>query len=380
MKFNKIKGVSLLLIFIYILSAIIPTYSYAYSSGGEDIPAFVGVNPCENTEFSVGANSGEYKIASRFYELLFGKGKSANEEIYLIPGGEVFGIKLKEEFVSITAVKETSAFRKGDKIVSVNGVEICSVSDVVDAVNECRGAAVSVQILRKGEKMTLTVIPKYEDGSYKLGITLKDTACGIGTLTFVNKETGAFGGLGHGVCSSDGAVVAIKYGEACNVILGAAKRGESGKPGELSGILGQKKTGNIAINSECGVFGVIDSAAYENETAIPIARRGEVKVGEAEILSTVKGGKKASYKIEITEIDTDSKGSKSFKIKVTDSTLISLTGGIVRGMSGSPIIQDGKLVGAVTHVMVADPCEGYGIFIENMLNASTARNELPRAA
>jgi stage IV sporulation protein B len=378
MKHNRIKGISLFLFIIFVLSAFAPTYSYAHS-GSDYAPAFA-VDPCENIDFSVGAKQGDYKISSRFYELLFGKGKSGAEEIYLVPGGEVFGIKLKEELVSVTATKDSSsAFRKGDKIVSVNGIEINEISDVVAALEDCKGAAVSVQILRKGEKMTLTVIPKYEDGAYKLGITLKDTACGIGTVTFVSKDTGVFGGLGHGVCSADGELIDICYGEACNVILGTAKRGETGKPGELSGILGQKRTGSISLNSECGVFGVLDTGAYESSTAIPIAKRGEVKVGEAEILSTVKGAKKASYKIEITEIDTNSKGSKSFKIKVTDATLISLTGGIVRGMSGSPIIQDGKLIGAVTHVMVADPCEGYGIFIENMLSAA-GEGALPKAA
>ena len=157
-------------------------------------------------------------------------------------------------------------------------------------------------------------------------------------------------------------------------------RGEVGKPGELSGVLNKKCAGSIEKNDECGVFGVLDNANTDADLALPVARKSELKLGEAEIISTVKAGKKAKYKIEITEIDLSSEGSKSFKIKVTDPMLITLTGGIVRGMSGSPIIQNGKLVGAVTHVMVANPTEGYGIFIENMLNASVARGELPKSA
>ena len=135
-------------------------------------------------------------------------------------------------------------------------------------------------------------------------------------------------------------------------------------------MIGKKHLGDIYTNTEAGVFGVLDNPTADKSEAIPVAKRNEVKLGEAEIISTVKTGKKATYKIQITEIEQNSTGSKSFKIKVTDAALISLTGGIVRGMSGSPIIQNGKLVGAVTHVMVADPTEGYGIFIENMLNAA----------
>ena len=227
--------------------------------------------------------------------------------------------------------------------------------------------------------MTLTVIPKCEDGEYKLGVTLKRAACGIGTVSFIDPETGAFGGLGHGVCDADnGGLVELSAGEVTGVILGGVTRGEIGKPGELSGVLGKKPIGNIYTNSECGVFGTLENFDTEGRTALPVAKKKELKCGEAEIISTVKGGKKTSYKIEITEIDTSSTGSKSFKIKVTDPMLIALTGGIVRGMSGSPIIQDGKLVGAVTHVLVANPTEGYGIFIENMLSA--AENTVPKAA
>ena len=154
------------------------------------------------------------------------------------------------------------------------------------------------------------------------------------------------------------------------MILGGVTRGEIGKPGELSGVLNRKHIGNIYKNSECGVFGTIENLDTEDMTPIPVAKKKEIKTGEAEIICTVKGGKKAKHKIEITEIDINSTGSKSFKIKVTDPMLIATTGGIVRGMSGSPIIQNGMLAGAVTHVMIAEPTEGYGIFIENMLSAA----------
>ena len=210
-----------------------------------------------------------------------------------------------------------------------------------------------------------------QDGEYKLGLSLRDTALGIGTVTFIDPATLSFGGLGHAVSDTEtGDPVSVRSGVACDVTLGSCKKGMPGKAGELSGILGRTSIGSIDKNSECGVFGKFDSMPKTASEAIPIAKKNEVKIGEAEIISTIKNGKTAHYKIEITDIDYTSEGSKSFKIKVTDPTLISLTGGIVRGMSGSPIIQDGKFVGAITHVMVADPTEGYGIFIENMLNAA----------
>ena len=156
-------------------------------------------------------------------------------------------------------------------------------------------------------------------------------------------------------------------GDVCGVILGGIHKGESGKPGELCGVLTDKDLGDITVNCECGVFGIMTDIPASAQ-AISVGRRDQVTEGEATIISTLKNGKTAEYKIEIYDIDRDSEGSKSFRIRVTDETLKALTGGIVRGMSGSPIIQDGKLIGAVTHVLVADPTEGYGIFIENMLN------------
>ena len=187
--------------------------------------------------------------------------------------------------------------------------------------------------------------------------------------------------VGHLSSDADsGEVIDMRSGEATGVILGGVHRGECGKPGELCGILTEEELGTIEQNGECGVFGVLDTKKFDTSSLYPVGQKSDVHAGEATIISTVKNGKKAEYKIEIFDIDKSSDGSKSFRIKVTDKALKALTGGIVRGMSGSPIIQDGKLVGAVTHVMVANPTEGYGIFIENMLNASNARNELPKAA
>ena len=368
------SGIKRFFLFLFVFCTVFSSLSTSVSADNFAVDAFgsLGESKCDGIKYN------DVNVSSRFYELLFGnKNKSAPD--YLIVGGDTFGIKIREDYITVSEVSGSSAFRTGDKILSVGGKKIECAEDINDALKESGGRTVNVEIIREGERLTLTVIPKLEDGIYKLGIKLKRFTSGIGTVTFIDPETHLFGGLGHGVYESDGgSIVNIKDGICCDVILGGLKRGEVGRPGELSGILSKNVTGNIFKNTECGVFGVFENIA-DSSLVLPVGTRSDVKVGEAEIVSTVKSGKKAHYKIEITEINEDSQGSKSFKIRVTDGTLIAISGGIVRGMSGSPIIQNGKLVGAVTHVMVANPTEGYGIFIENMLNAAHG-DVVPKAA
>ncbi|MBO7303750.1 MAG: SpoIVB peptidase [Clostridia bacterium] len=361
---NRLKFKSLLLLCL-ILSSLFIFATNAYAT---DMPTD---NFGEKSGEAVECIGGEVQISSRVYELLFGKREQSEKPKYLIPGGDVFGIRIKEANVTVAAAPEGCALRRGDKILSINGRDISDASDVEEIMSQSRGGALEIKVIRGGAKISLTVMPKLDAGVYRLGVTLRKNAAGIGTVTFIDPETNVFGGLGHGVCDAEsGALIDIREGEVTGVILGGINRGEAGKPGELSGVLNKRHLGSIDINDECGVFGVLSDTDYESRAPIAVGEKSDVKLGEAEIISTVKYGKKAVYKIEITEIDLSSTGSKSFKIKVTDPTLIALTGGIVRGMSGSPIIQNGKLVGAVTHVMVANPTEGYGIFIENMLNAA----------
>ncbi len=315
----------------------------------------------------------DIKISSRFLELLFGnKDNDDNKEILLLPGGTVFGAKIKQEYVTVSDAKDVSTLRAGDKIITADGIEISNAKQLQELIKENGSREIKLEIEREGKALVTTVRPKEVNGEYHLGITLKDGTAGIGTITYIDPETGFFGGLGHGICDPEsGEVVEMSSGDVTNVILGGVKKGEHGKPGELSGILTDKKTGVLYSNTECGVFGKLDKIPEKlAATPIKVAQRDEVHTGSASIISTVKMGLSKEFKIEITEVNSASRGTKSFKIKVTDPTLIALTGGVVRGMSGSPIIQDGKLIGAVTHVMVNEPTEGYGIFIENMLAAS----------
>lgn len=332
------------------------------------------------TEDDVSAISDNVKIGSRFRDLLLGEEKSQNS-LKLIPAGTVFGAKIKQKYVTVTDSKGVPALKCGDAIISINGQRVSCVADVKRLVSASGGESVTVRALHNGDEIGIEVRPTFVDGEYKLGISLRDGAAGIGTVTFIDPKTGCFGGLGHGICDSDtGEVIPMDVGEVTGVILGGVHKGESGKPGELTGLLTDESLGSLSVNSECGLFGrFYDVENFDPTDAIPVGTKSEVCKGEATIISTLKNGLTREYKIEIFDIDTSSQGSKSFRIRVTDPALKTVTGGIVRGMSGSPIIQNGKLIGAVTHVMIADPTEGYGIFIENMLSASENQIQ-PKAA
>ena len=372
----KIKGLSLLLLIIYTFAILGVSVTNPKGNVSEDSVLTISESVRLGGEWR--AKSDDYKIASRIFEL-FTSGKGEKEKTrMLIPCGDVFGIRLKEEYVSVQSAPDGSAFKCGDKILKIAENDIKSIDDVASAMKSFNGGRLPVSILRGGERMTVNIIPKNENGEYKLGVTLRESACGIGTITFIDPETKLFGGLGHGVCDGEQNPVEIKGGDATGALLGSITRGESGKPGELSGILTKTKIGSIYKNTECGVFGALDT--YKTtDTPIPVANKFEIKSGAAKIISTVKNGKKMAYDVEISNLNLAADGSKCFKIKITDPALIAMTGGIVRGMSGSPIIQNGKLVGAVTHVLVANPTEGYGIFIENMLSAANEQIQ-PKAA
>ena len=335
------------------------------------------VTDCDDPQASTSVAYRDVQVGSRLWDLLFGE--RAEEHRTLCPGGGVFGVKIKQSTVTVIESRGIPALSAGDTILSINGTEIRTAEQVRQMVEASGGESLTIRALHGDTAISLEVRPTLVDGEYKLGVSLRDGAAGIGTVTFIDPETGLFGGLGHGICDADsGKIVEMESGEICKVILGGINKGECGKPGELSGILTDEHLGILTKNNECGVFGRIDLQGISLPDAIEIGSRRDVHEGEATIVSTLKNGMRAEYKVEIFDVDHSSTGTKSFRIRVTDPTLTAITGGIVRGMSGSPIIQDGKLVGAVTHVMVADPTEGYGIFIENMLSA--AESPMKKAA
>ena len=352
----------------------IPANAYidaALAESGENEYSEVAFVACERDE------DGSLTIGSRLWELLFSTESDSTqvgERKTLIVGGAVFGTRIKEAKVTVTSPDEGGILREGDKILAIDGKAVFSISDIKAIVSESDGSPLHLTCKRGGKQISLTLSPKKVGENWRLGAVLREGAAGLGTITYIVPETGEFGGLGHGISDPDtGEIVEMSGGIVTDVILGGVVKGEGGKPGELSGILTDRSSGEIYTNTDCGVFGKLTKIPTSCTEALPIAHRNEVKSGKATIISTLKNGKTMEYSIEIFDVKENATGTKCFKIKTTDPALLAISGGIVRGMSGSPIIQDGKLVGAVTHVMVADPTEGYGIFIENMLNAAQSQ-------
>ncbi len=368
-----------LLLFIYSASSLfVPTISDV-NKNNTSIKCYTGIEQADIKVENI--KNADIEVGSRFFELFFGK-KRGGEEILLYPGGDAFGILINEEGVTVTEVTEGTRLHIGDRIIGINGAKISAKEDVEKILSSSCGEKLSLSLIRDNENISLSVLPKKIDGEYRLGVKLRSETAGIGTITFIDEKGDFFGGLGHGITdSTNDGYITIKEASVLDVTLGGCKRGEPGRAGELTGVLKREPRGTIYKNCECGVFGTFSAKRQFDCEPLAITKKEDVKCGSAKIISTVKNGYKEYYDIEIYDIDTSSEGSKSFKIKVQDPALIAITGGIVRGMSGSPIIQNGKLVGAVTHVMLNDPTEGYGIFIENMLNASDlTRNKLPMSA
>lgn len=307
------------------------------------------------------------------------------ERRMLVPCGTPFGIKMLTDGVIVTdfgavnieseciSPAEAAGIKRGDVIISVNGIDVndsITLSETVqDSIDVC-----TLKILRNGKEIDITAKPVLsdDDGEYKLGLWTRDSCAGIGTMTFYDPENNIFGGLGHSVSDiSTGMTLPLLDGEITTVTITDILKGSDGVPGELRGaFISESKTGTVEINSEYGVFGYSDITPVLNEP-MEVADSDEIKKGKAVIYTTVAGMMPKEYDIEIEKIDYGStSASRNMTIRITDKELLSLTGGIVQGMSGSPIIQDGRIIGAVTHVLVNDSAMGYGIFIENMCDAA----------
>ncbi len=298
----------------------------------------------------------------------------------LIPGGSPIGIKLLTDGVVVVSVgeetkgkrspAEQAGIRAGDTIISANGEKLTSSNRLAEIISDSHGETVSLVIRRGSKEHTVEISPQYSEaeGVYKAGIWIKDSSAGVGTMTFIDPETGVFGALGHPI--SDGEtkkILPLGSGEIVDVTITGCDKGSPGCPGELIGtFLTGLAAGNIEKNCPKGIFGKINYTSPSRKP-LPVAFKTEVKTGEASILTTVDGCVPKEYKVSIEKISLNSGDTKNMVVRVTDPDLLEKTGGIVQGMSGSPIIQDGKIVGAITHVFVSDPRLGYGIFIENML-------------
>ncbi len=266
-----------------------------------------------------------------------------------------------------------AGIKQGDIIVTLDGEYVTSNEDVARVISSSAGKPVTAVCERDGKEYKTILYPQkcLTDGSYKIGLWVRDSSAGIGTLTFYDIASGVSVGFGHGICDSDtGKIVEISCGKAVSANLYSLRRGAAGNPGELLGTLNVfGDMGAVALNDDTGVY--IRSNEIPNGEKMPIAARQQVREGDAEIYLSVDGDAPRRYSVKISSINSSGR-TKNFTVTVTDKDLISKTGGIVQGMSGSPLLQNGKLIGAVTHVLVDDPTKGYGIFAENMLE--TARS------
>lgn len=313
------------------------------------------------------------------------------EEPVLIPCGNPFGIKLLTDgviVVEVSSFETNSGFKApameagikiGDIIKTIDGQKIESNEDIEKIISQSCGSYLNFNIVRKDKNIIVKVKPELcsSDKSYRIGLWVRDSSAGIGTITFYDPDTGVFAGLGHPVCDVDtGNILPLSEGEVVDVNVNGVKKGKAGVPGELIGSFSSGKAiGSLEINCDNGLYGFIPSLKSNNQ-AIPLGMKQEIESGEAYIYTTVKGNQPEKYKIVIEKIDLhDTQSGKNMIIRVTDKRLLDETGGIVQGMSGSPIIQNGKLIGAVTHVFVNNPTKGYAIFADTMYNCS--QNVIP---
>ncbi len=369
--------------------AVIPETVACFS--GDDIPSYLGATYeeeySEDSTATINLTKGQYKLFGTFPIKSVTVAKLEDTKVYV--GGVPFGIKFLTRGVSVVGFENEAtnpAYKAGlrlyDTIIKANGKEISGISDLSSIVEG--GGEVELTFIRAGKEEKIKFKPQYSESEkkYTLGLWLKDSGAGIGTLTYVLSD-GSFGGLGHGICDGDtGELIPIYNGSVLGVTINGIVKGQRGDPGELKGYFNSSKVGALYKNTENGVFGALTQMPNAiTDKTYSIGLKNELKEGKATIICTLDDNVRREYSIEISNINKTATGNKCFTIKITDEKLLNATGGIVQGMSGSPIIQNGKLVGAVTHVLINDPTTGYGIFIENMLTQSVSATEyLPTAA
>ena len=305
----------------------------------------------------------------------------------VIPMGNAVGITIGAEGVLIVNIVEveTESGKKspayeagiapGDIITQINAETISCVDDLKNALEKNNGEELSIRVLRGDKEKQFTLCPcKSTDGVYEMGVWLRDSMTGLGTITFYDPASKTYGALGHPVNDLDtGVLMPIRTGTIMRAAVSGVVKGQPGVPGQLQGAFNLEDViGNVEKNTESGIFGTMTQDELSaGKNAIPVADASEIELGEAVILSNIAGKNVEEYTVEVTRIysDFDPQG-RNMMIRVTDEDLIAATGGIVQGMSGSPIIQNGKIIGAVTHVLVNNPIKGYAITIENMLQSS----------
>lgn len=313
---------------------------------------------------------------------------------YVVPGGNAFGIRLYTKGVMIIRIDgvttpsgnvspgKAAGLKEGDMIISVDGVDVYRNRELSAIFASSGGKTLKLEIERDSKKKEINFTPVLcsEDSTYKGGLWIRDSTAGIGTVTWYDRTNGIFAGLGHAVCDADtGEIMPLSGGDAVEAEIKGCYKGTNGSAGELCGVFSSGSIGSLYINGETGVYGIMDSFDADDKV-VPVALRQEVKTGAAQIICTVDDTGAEYYNIEIKKIFDGTDNQRNMVIKITDPVLLEKTGGIVQGMSGSPILQNGMLVGAVTHVFVDDPTEGYAIFAQNMTETAQGVEEYLKAS
>lgn len=308
---------------------------------------------------------------------------NVTEDVKVIPCGTPFGVKLFTQGVIIVNTQDIATengklnpaneagLEKGDSIIAVNGESISTNEELSEIVKDSSGETLSLTVARNDNTFQAELVPvESTSGDYQVGIWVRDSSAGIGTITFFHEESSGFAGLGHGICDIDtGEIMPLESGDIVHAEIGSITKAVKGTAGSLNGhFYNDDSIGSLYVNTETGVYGVLEEEPEAICKPLSIAHAQEIKVGKAQIIATIDENGPKYYDIEIESINYDENNkTKNMVIKITDEDLINKTGGIVQGMSGSPIIQNDKLVGAVSHVFVNDPEKGYAIFAENML-------------
>lgn len=343
-------------------------------------------------------NVGNFQIDLKMFGIIpFSKAQvQIVDQMQVAVLGQPFGMKLYTKGVLVVDISDVSTsegnrnpakqagLKIGDYISSINGKEITTNEDLVDLVQASEGKALDFKILRDNKTISLNITPvaSNDNSGYKIGVWVRDSSAGIGTLTFYSPATDIICGLGHGVCDEDtGELLKLSSGEIVSAEIYSVEKGEKGSPGQLNGRLSSNTLGRIQLNCSGGVYSLISGEIPINNLT-EVALKTEVQNGNAQILCTVNGSTPELYDCTVAlkkgKFDA---ATQNMIITVTDPRLLETTGGIVQGLSGSPVLQNGKLIGAVTHVLIDDPAKGYGIFAENMLeNAQKAEKSLKKAS
>lgn len=306
----------------------------------------------------------------------------------VIPLGTPFGTKIYASGAMVISVTDIitpsgvkspgkkAGIRKGDVIMEIGGQKVSNNQELEKIISASNGQELKLILTRKGQKVetNLTPIKPLNDDAFRAGIWVRDSSVGIGTLTFYNPKNNSFAGLGHGICDTDtGEIIPVGQGEIIEAAITDITKGLSGRPGELQGTLTTEKSmGKVCTNGATGLYGILNKKIEKaDESLVKIAPKQDVKKGAAKILTTINGKQPRYYDINIDDVNYNvNLPTKNLKISITDKDLLEKTGGIVQGMSGSPIIQNDALVGAITHVLINNPTKGYGIFAEQMATNS----------